>query len=49
MSEDTTQSGWGADMDVEEHARTYKGFLAATKWGTVAVAVILIGMAIFLV
>lgn len=35
-------------MDYAEHERTYRGFTFVTKWGTVAVAVILILMAIFL-
>jgi len=40
--------GWGKEMDAEEHLGTYQGFLAFTKWGGVAVAVLLILMAIFL-
>lgn len=35
-------------MDYAEHERTYAGFLAMTKWGTIAVVVILVLMAIFL-
>ncbi len=35
-------------MDYAEHDRTYAGFLQATKWGTIAVILIVIGMAIFL-
>ncbi len=35
-------------MDYPEHERTYRGFTMAAKWGTVAVAVIIILMAIFL-
>jgi hypothetical protein len=35
-------------MDYAEHERTFNGFLTATKWGTIVVVLILIGMAIFL-
>ena len=46
MAVDTTQ-GHEA-MDYPEHIRTYNGFVKAFVWGTIAVAVILIGMAVFL-
>lgn len=36
-------------MDYPEHERTYRGFLTAAKWGTIVVAAIVIGMAIFLI
>nr|WP_102959218.1 aa3-type cytochrome c oxidase subunit IV [Mangrovicella endophytica] len=35
-------------MDYPEHERTYSGFLALFKWGTVAVVILLILMAFFL-
>ena len=35
-------------MDYAEHERTYAGFTFVTKWGVVAVAVLLILMAFFL-
>jgi hypothetical protein len=35
-------------MDYAEHERTYSGFIFFTKWGVVAVALILILMAFFL-
>lgn len=35
-------------MDYAEHEKTYKLFLAMTKWGTVSVIVLLVLMAIFL-
>jgi hypothetical protein len=47
MSVDT--SGGHEAMDYEEHERTYQGFLAGTKYMTLALACLLIGMAIFLV
>ncbi|MFZ4807318.1 MAG: aa3-type cytochrome c oxidase subunit IV [Hyphomicrobiaceae bacterium] len=36
-------------MDYKEHVRTYEGFVTATKWGTILIALIVIGMAVFLV
>lgn len=36
-------------MDYAEHEKTYKLFIAMTKWGTISVVVILVLMAIFLV
>ncbi|GGA98825.1 cytochrome c oxidase subunit IV [Brucella endophytica] len=35
----------GAPMDYAEHEKTYGGFLAVCKWGTVAVVAILAAMA----
>ena len=35
-------------MDYREHNKTYKLFVGLTKWGTIAVVVILILMVIFL-
>ncbi|MBA2126821.1 aa3-type cytochrome c oxidase subunit IV [Hyphomicrobium methylovorum] len=35
-------------MDYAEHVKTYQGFLAVTKWGTIALVVLLAGMKIFL-
>ncbi|MBI1383532.1 MAG: aa3-type cytochrome c oxidase subunit IV [Rhizobiales bacterium] len=32
-------------MDYAEHGRTYKGFVSAFVWGTIACVVILVGMA----
>ncbi len=37
------------NMDVEEHLKTYEGFVRATQIGTLAIAIILIFMAIFLI
>ena len=36
-------------MDYPAHEQTYEAFLAMTKWGTIAVIVILALMAFFLV
>ena len=36
----------GAEMDYPEHEKTYEMFLGMTKYGTLACAVLLIGMAI---
>jgi hypothetical protein len=46
MSTDT--SGGHPDMDYDEHRRTYAGFLALTKATIIFIALLLIGMAIFL-
>ena len=35
-------------MDYPEHERTYRGFLTGAKWVAITVAIIVIGMAIFL-
>lgn len=35
----------GAEMDYKEHEQTYAGFLALTKYGTLATVAILIAMA----
>ena len=37
-----------AGMDYPEHERTYNGFIAGTKWGTISLIVILLLMAFFL-
>ncbi len=34
-------------MDYAEHERTYSGFIFFTKWGVVAVALIVIFLAVF--
>ena len=36
-------------MDYAEHERTYRGFIALSKYGTAAVVILLILMAIFLI
>lgn len=36
-------------MDYAEHERTYAGFVTFTKWGTIIVGLIVVGMYIFLV
>jgi hypothetical protein len=36
-------------QDFQEHAKTYHAFLGLAKWGTIAVAVLLIGLYVFLV
>ena len=39
----------GSAMDYAEHERTYGMFIGLVKWGTIAVVVLLIGMAITLI
>ncbi len=46
MSVDTSE-GHEA-MDYPEHLRTYSGFVKLSIWGTVAVILILVGMAVTL-
>ena len=46
MSIDTSE-GHEA-MDYPEHVRTYDGFIKATIWSTVAIILLLILMAVFL-
>ncbi|HEY4545143.1 MAG TPA: aa3-type cytochrome c oxidase subunit IV [Pedomonas sp.] len=38
-----------SNFDIRDHKRTYEGFVGLTKWGTIAVCLLLIGMAVFLV
>jgi hypothetical protein len=40
--------GTGAIVDVADHERTYRGFLALLKYSSAAIAVVLILMAFFL-
>ncbi|MCB1505756.1 MAG: aa3-type cytochrome c oxidase subunit IV [Hyphomicrobiaceae bacterium] len=47
MTIDTT--GGSPEMDYREHVRTYSGFVLMTKLLIAVVALILIGMAVFLV
>ena len=35
----------GAQMDYAEHEKTYEVFLAAAKWGTMCIVILLIAMA----
>ena len=45
----TSHAGGHPAMDYAEHERTYAMFTNLTKWGTIVICVILIGMAIFLI
>jgi hypothetical protein len=45
----TAPAELGAKMDYEEHEKTYRLFLSFTKWGSVAVADLMIAMAFGLV
>lgn len=42
---DTAPAEIGAKMDYQEHEKTYGLFLSVTKWGTIAVADLMIAMA----
>ena len=48
MSSETTNSGWGPEMHAGEHIGTYEAFITGAKYGSMAIAAILILMAIFL-
>ncbi|MDP2125622.1 MAG: aa3-type cytochrome c oxidase subunit IV [Parvibaculum sp.] len=48
MAENKAQDGWSEEMDVKAHLTTYEAFIAMSKWGSVAIAVVLILMAFFL-
>jgi hypothetical protein len=37
------------DMDISDHERTFEGFVNWTKWTVLAIVVILILMAVFLI
>ncbi len=49
MAQHADHNHGSTPMDYPEHERTYSGFVAFTKWGTIAVIAVVIGMAIFLV
>lgn len=44
----TVELGTATGTDYDEHARTYDGFINLSKYGTVAVVIVLILMAFFL-
>lgn len=48
MAENKAQDGWSTEMDAREHLGTYESFIAMSKWGTIAIAIVLILMAVFL-
>ncbi|WP_425497612.1 aa3-type cytochrome c oxidase subunit IV [Hoeflea ulvae] len=37
----------GAAMDYAEHEKTYAGFLAASKYGTISIVALFVAMAVF--
>jgi len=41
--------GTATGVEYNDHLRTYRGFLGMTKWVTVAIVVVLILMALFLI
>jgi len=47
MTDDKAQD-WGTEMDPDAHLATYEGFITGTKWGTAALVILLVLMAIFL-
>ena len=49
MADQNTAHGGHPDMDYAEHERTFERFTTGVKWGTIVVALIVVGMYIFLV
>ncbi len=47
MSEEQNSQEWGQEMDRSEHENTFSAFITMSKWGTVAVTLILLGLLIF--
>lgn len=43
--QNTAPAELGAQMDYEEHEKTYRMFLGIAKWGTIACADLMIAMA----
>ncbi len=48
MAESKAYRGWGTGMDADEHLQTYGLFVKGARWGVAAMALLLVGMAIFL-
>ncbi|NIJ40523.1 hypothetical protein FHS78_000793 [Parvibaculum indicum] len=44
--ENKAQEGWGEEMDAQEHLATYESFITFSKYGTVAVALFVILLAV---
>ena len=44
--EKMAQEGWGEEMDAQEHLATYDGFITFAKWGTLAVILVVIFLAL---
>lgn len=44
--EKMAQEGWGEEMDAQEHLATYEGFITFSKYGTAAVALFVIFLAV---
>ncbi|WP_182084991.1 aa3-type cytochrome c oxidase subunit IV [Aureimonas sp. ME7] len=49
MAEDLGYEWKGTTMDYAEHDRTYMGFLALVKYGSIAIVAILLGMLVGLI
>ena len=48
MADNNSASGWGAEMNANEHIGTYNAFVTGTKVAGVILIVLLAGMAFFL-
>lgn len=47
MTENNSKQDWRDEMDRPEHEKTYQAFLDYSKWGTIAVGLILIFLLVF--
>lgn len=47
MATEKDSGAWGKEMDRPEHEATYETFLNYTKYGVVAVTLILLGLLVF--
>ena len=47
MSEEQNSQEWGQEMDRSEHEHTFNTFISMSKWGSVAVTLIFLGLLIF--
>ncbi len=47
MTDETNKQDWGDEMDRPEHEKTYQAFLDYSKWGMIAVGIILVFLLVF--
>jgi hypothetical protein len=47
MNDQNDSHNWGDDMDRDEHEATYDAFINYSKWGSIAVASILLFLLVF--
>ncbi len=47
MTDESNNQEWRDEMDRPEHEKTYEAFLNYSKWGSIAVGIILIFLLVF--